>query len=90
MQNENDAQKEMQNKSQAEELNERTREIGRQQDGGQASAPARESDDTSGPSNSGDAGYGSSGSPTQEVSEDRMEQMAHADGSADDDHNPDV
>ena len=92
MQDEKQADQETQNKTQAEQLNERTREIGRQQGGesGQASAPAREAEDHTGPSNSGDAGYGSSGSPEQEVSEERMEQMAHADGSAEEKHNPDV
>lgn len=92
MQNDKEQIQDTQNKTQAEQLNERTRAIGQQQSGGsgEAAATAREVADESGPSNSGDAGFGSSGSPAQEVSEERMEQMSHADGSREDDHNPDV
>lgn len=93
MQNENESQHDLSEpKTQAEQLNQRTREIGYQrgEESGQGQAPAREEKDDTGPSNSGDAGYGSAGSPLQEVSEDRMEQMSHADGSFEEDHNPDV
>jgi hypothetical protein len=68
----------------SDELNERTKEIGQQQQGqaaGQAPAPARETGDDKGPSNSGNAGFGSSATEAQNVSEDRIEQMSHADGS---------
>jgi hypothetical protein len=79
-------------KEQQDQLNERTKQIGKQNQGdmtGQAQAPARDRDDDQGPSNSGDAGFGSSGTATQDVSEVRIEQMSHADGSSDD-PNPDV
>jgi hypothetical protein len=89
---ENDGGRAQDPKTQADQLNDRTRQIGQQQSEqtGQASAPARESDGEQGPSKSGNAGYGGSGSQTQDVTEERMEQMSHADGSSDMDDNPDV
>jgi hypothetical protein len=77
---------------QQDQLNERTKHIGEQPKGeqsGQASAPARESEEKKGPSNAGDAGFGSSGGEKNNVSADRIEQMSQADGSSDD-PNPDV
>jgi hypothetical protein len=96
MQNEKDhdpKSRQLDDPKQQDQLNERTKNIGEQPQGqrsGEASAPARESEDEKGMSNAGQAGFGSSGSESQDAGEDRAEQMSHADGSLSEDPNPDV
>ncbi len=53
----------------------------------QATGSDSDSEATKSPSNAGDAGFGSTES--NHVSEERIEQMAHADGSSEE-HDPDV